>query len=221
MMPAARVGDMCVCTGPPDVIAKGSPTVLIGGMMAARVGDLTVHGGVIVMGCPTVMIGEAGSGGGGGGGGAGGPGGAGAAGGAGGAGAGAPPDPYSTKYPTAEAAAIAAMQDANPKSKAKNLEMGGWIQKNPDGTFTPRPPVTGSPAGLDNMPAKQSDDVAWWHTHGAYDPKYDNENFSGATGDKGYSKANNAPGYVATPSGAIKKYDPATDTVTTLPDKTK
>jgi hypothetical protein len=113
------------------------------------------------------------------------------------------------------------MQDANPKSKEKNLEMGGWIRKNPDGTFTPQPSVTGSPAGLDNMPAKGADDVAWWHTHGAYDPAYDSENFSGATGDKGYSKANNAPGYVATPSGAIKKYDPATDTVTTLPDKTK
>jgi uncharacterized Zn-binding protein involved in type VI secretion len=62
MMPAARVGDMLVCVGPPDVIAKGSPTVLIGNMMAARMGDNTAHGGVIVMGCPTVMIGESGSG---------------------------------------------------------------------------------------------------------------------------------------------------------------
>lgn len=56
-MPAARVGDMAVCVGPPDVIVMGSPTVLIGGMMAARMGDPTAHGGVIVMGCPTVMIG--------------------------------------------------------------------------------------------------------------------------------------------------------------------
>ncbi len=56
-MPAARVGDMCVCVGPPDAIAKGSATVMIGGMPAARIGDMTVHGGVIVLGCPTVMIG--------------------------------------------------------------------------------------------------------------------------------------------------------------------
>ncbi len=56
-MPAARVGDMCVCVGPPDTIAKGSATVLIGNMMAARIGDMTVHGGNIVMGLPTVMIG--------------------------------------------------------------------------------------------------------------------------------------------------------------------
>lgn len=56
-MPAATVGDMLVCTGPPDVIVKGSATVLIGGKPAARMGDTTAHGGSIVLGCPTVMIG--------------------------------------------------------------------------------------------------------------------------------------------------------------------
>jgi uncharacterized Zn-binding protein involved in type VI secretion len=56
-MPAARVGDMCVCVGPPDVIALGSMTVMLGGQPAARMGDLTAHGGTIVMGAPTVMIG--------------------------------------------------------------------------------------------------------------------------------------------------------------------
>jgi len=56
-MPAARVGDMAVCVGPPDVIALGSFTVLIGGMPAARMGDLTAHGGTIVLGFPTVNIG--------------------------------------------------------------------------------------------------------------------------------------------------------------------
>ena len=56
-MPAARVGDMLVCTGPPDTIIKGSATVMIGGMPAARMGDTTAHGGTIVAGCPTVIIG--------------------------------------------------------------------------------------------------------------------------------------------------------------------
>lgn len=60
--PAARVGDMALCVGPPDTIVLGSPTVLIGNMMAARVGDTTAHGGVIVQGCPTVMIGIPGQG---------------------------------------------------------------------------------------------------------------------------------------------------------------
>jgi uncharacterized Zn-binding protein involved in type VI secretion len=56
-MPAACVGDMCVCTGPPDSIIVGSATVLIGGKPAARMGDSTAHGGTIVVGCPTVLIG--------------------------------------------------------------------------------------------------------------------------------------------------------------------
>lgn len=67
MMPAARIGDMVTCVGPPDTIVKGSPTVLIGGMPAARMGDNTAHGGVIVLGHPTTLIGDTGSGGGGGG----------------------------------------------------------------------------------------------------------------------------------------------------------
>ncbi|MGM0622189.1 MAG: PAAR domain-containing protein [Bacteroidota bacterium] len=56
-MPAARVGDMATCSGPPDSIVTGSATVLIGGMPAARMGDLTAHGGSIVAGSPTVLIG--------------------------------------------------------------------------------------------------------------------------------------------------------------------
>jgi uncharacterized Zn-binding protein involved in type VI secretion len=54
-MPAARMGDQATCTGPPDVIALGNPTVLVGGKPVARMGDMTVHGGSIVMGCPTVL----------------------------------------------------------------------------------------------------------------------------------------------------------------------
>ena len=55
--PAAVVGDLCACVGPPDSIVKGSTTVLIGGKPAARMGDQTAHGGVIVQGAPTVQIG--------------------------------------------------------------------------------------------------------------------------------------------------------------------
>lgn len=58
-LPAARVGDMATCVGPPDFIAPpGAPTVLIGGMPAARMGDMTVHGGSIILGCFTVLIGS-------------------------------------------------------------------------------------------------------------------------------------------------------------------
>lgn len=55
--PAAVVGDSCLCVGPPDAIAMGSVSVLIGGKPAARMGDSTIHGGSIILGCPTVLIG--------------------------------------------------------------------------------------------------------------------------------------------------------------------
>ena len=56
-LPAARVGDMLVCTGPTDTIIQGSATVMIGGMPTARMGDSTAHGGKIIAGFPTVIIG--------------------------------------------------------------------------------------------------------------------------------------------------------------------
>ena len=56
-LPAAVVGDMCVCVGPPDSIVKGSATVMIGGKPAARMGDTTAHGGNIVLGMLTVIVG--------------------------------------------------------------------------------------------------------------------------------------------------------------------
>lgn len=64
-VPAARVGDMCTCVGPPDTIAQGSTSVMICGQAAARMGDMTVHGGSITVGMPTVLIGTASGGGGG------------------------------------------------------------------------------------------------------------------------------------------------------------
>jgi uncharacterized Zn-binding protein involved in type VI secretion len=56
-LPASVVGDTLTCVGPPDSIVKGSATVMINGRPAARVGDLTAHGGSIVTGCVTVLIG--------------------------------------------------------------------------------------------------------------------------------------------------------------------
>ncbi|MBS1189267.1 MAG: type secretion protein [Rhodocyclaceae bacterium] len=56
-IPAAVVGDSCVCVGPPDSIIMGSTTVLINNRPAARIGDPTAHGGQIAVGCFTVIIG--------------------------------------------------------------------------------------------------------------------------------------------------------------------
>lgn len=56
-LPAARVGDMATCVGPPDTIALGSFTVMTMNMPQARIGDLTGHGGNIILGCFTVLVG--------------------------------------------------------------------------------------------------------------------------------------------------------------------
>lgn len=65
-LPAARIGDLATCASAPDTIIQGSATVLIGGKPASRLGDSTMHGGKITVGCPTVLIGGASTGGGGG-----------------------------------------------------------------------------------------------------------------------------------------------------------
>jgi uncharacterized Zn-binding protein involved in type VI secretion len=126
-MPAARVGDMCMCVGPPDAIVMGSMTVLIGGMPAARMGDPTIHGGTIVLGCPTVLIGDAGGGGGGGA--------AGAAAGAVAAGVGAgdggshPPPQVVAAYATGAAATVAAVpaSQAGPVQPRQQSREKTWI----------------------------------------------------------------------------------------------
>ncbi|MBT9373066.1 PAAR domain-containing protein [Rhizobium sp. CSW-27] len=61
-LPAARVTDKALCIGPPDTIIQGSPTVFFNNLMAARMGDGTAHGGVIIMGQMNVLIGERGGG---------------------------------------------------------------------------------------------------------------------------------------------------------------
>jgi uncharacterized protein DUF4329/PAAR motif-containing protein len=227
-MPAARATDMCVCVGPPDAIAKGSPTVLIGSLMAARLGDPTMHGGLISVGLPTVMIGEAGSGSpGGAAGGA--PGGA-AGGGAAGSGAAGKNGPFATP----DLAAKAALQAANPQSIKDNKEYSGLIYRGADGQYYYTGPVGGTGTGAnpkrDAPPPAGSTVVGDYHTHGDYstadakgnpvrtnDPSkdaFDSDNFSDQ--DKLDNDAEGYPGYLGTPSGTFRKYDPATKTDTVL-----
>lgn len=56
-LPASVLGDSVTCVGPPATVVKGSATVMIEGKPAARLGDNTSHGGSIVLGLPTVLIG--------------------------------------------------------------------------------------------------------------------------------------------------------------------
>lgn len=56
-LPAAGLGSAAICVGPPDAIVVGSATVLMGNKPSARMGDSCAHGGVVVGGFPTVLIG--------------------------------------------------------------------------------------------------------------------------------------------------------------------
>lgn len=56
--PAACMGDLLTCAGPPDSITKGSASVKICGKPAARIGDTTAHGGTITKGSFKVLIGD-------------------------------------------------------------------------------------------------------------------------------------------------------------------
>jgi uncharacterized Zn-binding protein involved in type VI secretion len=55
--PVALEGDRCTCTGPPSRIQGSGSTVRIAGKEVARVGNMTDHGGIILLGCPSVMAG--------------------------------------------------------------------------------------------------------------------------------------------------------------------
>jgi uncharacterized Zn-binding protein involved in type VI secretion len=58
-LPAATAGTACACALPlPNAIAGGSITVKIGYTPAARLGDSTMHGGLITSGCTSVVIGD-------------------------------------------------------------------------------------------------------------------------------------------------------------------
>lgn len=59
--PAATIGSICTCIGPPDTVVTGNSTVLINGKPIACVGDMTAHGGIIVSGSSNVIIGSKGS----------------------------------------------------------------------------------------------------------------------------------------------------------------
>lgn len=56
-MPAACMGDNCMCVGPLDAIVNGSSSVLVDGKPAARMVDTCAHGGSIANGFPIVQIG--------------------------------------------------------------------------------------------------------------------------------------------------------------------
>ncbi|APG61518.1 hypothetical protein LPB140_00180 [Sphingorhabdus lutea] len=112
------------------------------------------------------------------------------------------------RYKTIRLAAMAALHDINNKSINENREYGGVIYKRLDGTFSYTSPQKGT---IDGVTIKQTSPlftkiVADYHAHGAETPEYDEENFSPT--DINNSQNLGTIGYLATPSGSIKEFNP-------------
>jgi uncharacterized Zn-binding protein involved in type VI secretion len=222
-LPAARITDKCICVGPLDPIIQGSINVLIGRKPAARMFDKCAHGGMIIQGQLNVLIGTT---------------------------AGTvtvpisavtpvPGAPSVQSYATQEAAAVAALNEANSPSIAQNREFGGLIYQNPDGTYGYTEPSPGDGASFDPTTVSAPPGatvVGDYHTHADYstegpngepqrttDPSqdaYNSDNFSQDDRDGITNDAAGNPdyrGYLGTPSGQFREYDPNTGTTRNIP----
>jgi hypothetical protein len=200
--PAARRLDKTACGDLEDAISLGSFSVLIGGQPAARIGDMTAHGGVISEGVSSVLIGDA-----------------------------VAPSGASRTFATAEEAARAALEEANPRSITANREYGGKIYQDAEGGFHYTAPMPGEERQVDLSSVSAPPGttvVADYHTHGDYsydrgadvvrtsDPAldtFDADNFSQKDTknlDKEGARDRGYRGYLGTPSGAFREYDPNT-----------
>lgn len=242
----AGMSDIHVCPIPtpvpphgPGVVIDGCATVLINNMPACVVGCTVLEalGGPdkIVKGEMTVIIGDSAGGGGGGAPGAGGAAAAAAGAGAAGAAAGGVGKPSNGPFDSVDDAARAALNNANPQSIKDNLEYSGLIYQGKDGKYYYTGPAKGTDQGanpLRDAPAPPGTKVVGdYHTHADYstvdpvtgkavrtsDPArddFDSDNFSDT--DKKDSDKQGYPGYLGTPGGTFRKYDPATKTDTTI-----
>lgn len=126
-------------------------------------------------------------------------------------------------FETQHAAAMFVSQKILPTSISEDIEYGGMIYRNNDGTYGYTGPIKGeegsvNPGGPKSVPSGTTA-VAYWHTHGAYNPSYDSENFSNYydeelkahIGDIPYAKHHGIDAYVVTPKGNFKHYSVTKD----------
>lgn len=123
------------------------------------------------------------------------------------------------RFRTQHDAAFDVLNGINPTSISLNREFGGWVFVSPDGSFSSTVPVQGEAASV-VLPERSvaipagSRATASYHTHAAFDPLFDNENFSPTDLDLNRRAA--VDGYLGTPGGQFKFHDVSSDTVTTL-----
>jgi hypothetical protein len=122
-------------------------------------------------------------------------------------------------FPTPQAAAKDFGLTYNGASIQKGQEFESVIytvQKGGQTSYTYTAPANngGNATVPDAQAPKATKPVADVHSHGKYEKGYDNENFSPQ--DKSDNKRTGLTGYLATPDGSFKKYDPKTNTQTTI-----
>jgi len=105
----------------------------------------------------------------------------------------------------------------NPTSVAQNLEYGGWVYRNADRTFSATEPIKGTVDRVNigsptNVPSGYA--TASYHTHAAYDPRFNSENFS--TLDITMNNNWGVDGYLGTPAGYYKYHHYLTGVISTL-----
>ena len=122
------------------------------------------------------------------------------------------------RYTKQHDAARNVINGINPTSVAENREYGGWVYQNADATFSATEPRKGT---VDTVNLGSPLEVpggaittASYHTHGAYDPAYDNEHFSPT--DIALDNAWALDGYLGTPAGYFKYHHYITGLVLTL-----
>ncbi|MCW5933047.1 MAG: DUF4329 domain-containing protein [Fimbriimonadia bacterium] len=110
------------------------------------------------------------------------------------------------KYKSADAAAKAALRDIGKEPKMMEVEFGGWIYENPDGTFSYTKPVKGTENEVSppksSLP-KNAIIVGGYHNHlaGSMESEYFSER------DRIFAREHGSV-YLLTPTGCMKRYIP-------------
>ena len=123
------------------------------------------------------------------------------------------------RFRTQNEAAFDVLNGVNPRSISENREYGGWVFVNQDGNYSSTAPIQGEAASV-QLPDRNlvipagSRSTATYHTHAAFDPRFDNENFS--PNDLESDSLIGVDGYLATPGGQFKYHDVSTGSVSTL-----